>query len=310
MAIVLIVLLVVVTLVGGTILAGHFAFSITPKPSKQTPRDLGLNHRDVYFQNRHGTVLHGWWIPSDDASRDNPLPTVVMIHGWSRNCQRMLPYIRAIQSLPLNILVFEGRGHGENAKESFISQVGIADDINAAVDWLVLRPEVQLEKIGVIGHSLGAAATILETSRDKRISAFVADGSYANPLEVILGMMKEAHVPYIPFGWLMKHYIQLRLNTTFHKVAPQTVISKITVPGLLIHGDKDTVVPVEDSQRNLEHAPENIQLWIAEGCGHSDTYTHPEFATILRTFLKNALLNRPVAFFHGQSSGSVISDLN
>ncbi|MBS1270995.1 MAG: hypothetical protein MAGBODY4_00124 [Candidatus Marinimicrobia bacterium] len=304
------VVLGMVALVGLIIFMGHSAFSVTPRPNTSTPAELGLSYRDIYFRNPNDETLHGWWIPSADAPEDAPAPTLVFIPGWRRNCQRMLPYVDACKSLPVNMLVIEPRGHGENPKNNFITEVGIAEDINGAIDWLVLRPEVDLEKIGIVGHSFGAAATIYETSRDKRITAFVADAGFANHLEIIKRYFQDYNIPYFPFGWLIRHYIQMRIGKTFHAIAPENAIRSIDAPGLLIHGDQDTTVPVEDSDRILKNARENIQLWIAEGYDHSNTTDHPDFGRILRNFLNNALINRPVNFYRSQSPASFIPDLN
>jgi len=310
MTIILSVVLGVAALTGLVIFLGHSAFSVTPKPNTRTPEQLGLSSRDIYFHNLNDETLHGWWIPSPDSSAESPAPNLVFIPGWRRNCQRMLPYVASCQSLPVNMLVIEPRGHGENHKNNFITEVGIAEDINAAIDWLVLRPEVDIEKIGVIGHSFGAAAAIYETSRDKRVTAFVADASFANPIGIIKRYFQDYKIPYFPFGWLLRHYIQMRLGKTFNAIAPENAIKTIDAPGLLIHGDQDTTVPVEDSERLLKNARENVQLWIAEGYDHSNTTDHPDFGRILRNFLTNALINRPVDIYRSQSPGSFIPDLN
>ncbi|MCF7804005.1 MAG: alpha/beta fold hydrolase [Candidatus Marinimicrobia bacterium] len=287
--------IVVVLLVAVPIVAGHVAFSVTPQPSKRTPESLGLAFQDIYFRNANNEVLHGWWIPHSEASKEEPCPTLVFVHGWGRNCERMLPYMDACRDLPVNLLAIDVRGHGENAKNNFITEVGIADDINAAIDWLVLQPGVDIQRIGLMGHSFGAAATIMESSRDKRIAAFVADGSFANPMDILKEMMESKKVPYIPLGWLIRQYIQMRLNATFDQIAPENRITSTQSPGLLIHGDKDPVIPVEDSHRILGNAGENVQLWIANGCDHSNTPEHPDFQNVLRNFLRQSLIDLPPA---------------
>lgn len=287
----ILLLLVPGTFILLTIGAGHYAFSITPRPSENFPDSLNMSYRDIYFRNNNKETLHGWWIPHPEKDSNTTCPTVVLLHGWNRNSERMLPYLEQLKELPLNLLVFEGRGHGENTKNRFISQVGFGQDVSAAIDWLVLQPEVDVRRIGVLGHSIGAAATIYATRKDLRIKTFVADSSYAHPREIISRQLDNLHIPFFPVGWLVQQYIQLRLGTTFDKVAPEAVIGKINQPGLLIHGDKDTVVPVDDAYRIQNNVQNNISLWVAEGYGHSNTTNHPDFGEILRNFLTRYLLN-------------------
>jgi len=286
---------VIFVLAALTILLGQVAFSITPRPGAETPASLSRAFEDIYFANEKGDLLHGWWMPHSDADAHNPLPTLVLVHGWNRNCARMLPYLRHLTDLRMNLLCIEARGHGENAKNSFITMLAFARDLMSALDWLVLRPEVQPEGLGVLGHSVGAAATIYATARDKRISFFVADAAFAHPREIIRSMLGSHHIPYFPIGWLIVQYIQLRLGTTLDAIAPVNAISRITVPGLMIHGNQDTVVPVEDSFRIIANARENVDLWIASGANHSDTAHHPEFRDVLRAFLEDRLDTIPIS---------------
>jgi pimeloyl-ACP methyl ester carboxylesterase len=283
--------IVIIVLLALPIGAGHYAFSITPKASDLNPSDLELDFEDIYFQNDNGEVLHAWWLRNLNNHQETLSPTLIMLHGWNRNCQRMLPYLEHLHELPMNILVIEGRGHGENSKNTFISQVGFGQDISAALNWLVLQPEVNVQRIGVLGHSIGAAATIYASYKDPRISAFIADSSYAHPKEIINRFLRHLHIPFFPIGWLMQQYIQIRLGTTFDKVAPENVITKMHKPGLLIHGDKDQVVPVDDAKRIQGKALGNVESWIAEGYHHSNTTEHPDFPEIVRNFIQRTLLN-------------------
>ncbi len=276
-------------LTGITMLTGHFTFSITPRPSTETPESLGLPFTDIYLTNHNNEVLHGWWIQHPDTSADSPFPTMILIHGWNRNCERMLPYLDHLSDLPVNVLCIEARGHGANSKNHFISQVGFAQDIVSAINWLVLQPEVRVDQIGVLGHSLGAAAAIYASFLDKRISCIVADGSYAHPLEIIRNFLRGYHIPYYPLGWLMVQYIQLRLWITLNQIAPENVIRNLSPPGLLIHGDKDSVIPVRDGQHLLANASDNFELWIASNANHSNTAEHPKFQEVLHRFLRTHL---------------------
>jgi len=282
-------LLFVVLVILITLFAGHYAFSIDPQASSDTPASLSLDFEDIYYKNYQGDVLHGWWIRHPSAGPDNLIPTLIMVHGWKRNAERMLSFLEPIADLPLNFLLIEPRGHGENTKNNFITQAGFAHDLESALNWVVLQPGVQVEKIGVFGHSLGAAATIYTCSQDKRISFFVADSSFAHPREIIKKELERYHIPYFPFGWFMVQYIQIRLGISLHELAPENAMKNISRPGLLIHGDQDTVIPVEDCDRIARNAPGSVKQLIARGADHSSTPQHPEFRKVIRRFLKEQI---------------------
>lgn len=295
MNVLLIAFIILIAFIAFIIAMGQVAFSITPRPNTENPTSRGIPFEDIYFTNQENHLLHAWWMPHAEATALNPLPALVVIHGWNRNCARMLNYLEQLKGLRINILCIEARGHGENNKNSFITELGFARDIQSALDWLVLKPEVHLEGIGVLGHSVGAAATIFATSIDKRIKYFIADASFAHPRDIIRNMLKSYHIPYYPIGWLIVQYIQLRLGVTLDSIAPVNVVSKISVPGLLIHGNEDSVVPVEDSFRIIAHAGSEINLWIANGATHSTTSQHPEFRQVLREFLDSSIQAVPTS---------------
>jgi len=265
---------------------GHHAFAITPQPNEEPEQLAGRGFRDVFFPNNNQEALHGWWIPDPKATLTDPKPTLVLIHGWGRNAGRMLPYYQVLKDHSLNFLLLDGRGHGDNAPNNFISQLGFSRDITAALDWLVLQPGVDVRRMGVIGHSLGAAAALFAASIDKRISLLVADSSYADPLSVIKRMLKARNIPYLPLGWLIKHYIQARLRMTMDRISPLNAVRNIQNPTLLIHGTDDTTTPFDDSRKLHSAAGDNhFRFLPVSGSNHSDTIHHPEVRSAIRAFI-------------------------
>lgn len=292
-------MIVIISIVLGVILVlalliiylGHRAFTIIPTPNVKTPESLGAKYQDVYYPNANQEALHAWWIPHSEAGEEHPSPTLILIHGWGRNAERMLNYYRVLSDLPVNFLIPDGRGHGQNSPNNFITQLGFSRDLIDALDWLVLKPEVDVRRIGIIGHSFGAAAALFTASIDKRLSLVVADSSYAHPFSVIKRKLKEYSIPMVPAGWLLKHYIQFRMRMTFDRIAPVESAKEIQSPGLLIHGNTDTVTPVTDSDQILTASGENFRRVIADGANHSDTIRDDEVIENLRNFITEHFLH-------------------
>ena len=89
----------------------------------------------------------------------------------------------------------------------------------------------------------------------------------------------------------MLKYLQLRMGVNFNRVAPVNVIPTARARILLIHGDRDTVVPVQEGKRLL-HAgnPDTARLWVVPDKGHSDCHEHPDFFKLVDTFLREAFM--------------------
>jgi pimeloyl-ACP methyl ester carboxylesterase len=97
------------------------------------------------------------------------------------------------------------------------------------------------------------------------------------------------NIPYIPLGWLMLKYLQLRMGVNFNRIAPVGVIPRAKAKILLIHGNRDTVVPVGEARRLVNAgASDAVQLWVVPDKGHSDCNEHPEFWERVGTFLEES----------------------
>ena len=66
----------------------------------------------------------------------------------------------------------------------------------------------------------------------------------------------------------------IRLNECTHGIDLRPEISKIELPSLVIHGDGDKLVPLEDAEWLVSHLP-NSHLQVIKGAGHVPTVTRP-----------------------------------
>ncbi len=64
-------------------------------------------------------------------------------------------------------------------------------------------------------------------------------------------------------------YVERTIGHRFETFAPVRTIGRITAPVLLVHGDRDTVIPVSDAHELHAQAPGHTQLVIVEGAGHA-----------------------------------------
>jgi pimeloyl-ACP methyl ester carboxylesterase len=251
-------------------------------PARRTPASLGVAFEDVRFPTANGRTLHGWWIPAAAT----PRATVILVHGWGRNCERMLPYVAMLHPAGYALLAFDARGHGDSERDGHSSMKKFSEDVRAAVGWLVRRGDVDAGRIAVVGLSIGGSAAIHAAAQEARIRAVATVGAFAHPRDAMLemGFATPLLAPARP---LLFRFMEWRVGARLDELAPERRIASAAARMLVIHGENDAVVPVAHARR-LAAADPRAELWVVPGRGHSDVHLEPGFPERLLAFLDAA----------------------
>lgn len=108
---------------------------------------------------------------------------IVVLHGFGSNKDGGISVAasRLFASLGYVTLRFDMRGCGQSegprGKVICLEQV---QDTQAALDFLQARPEVDASRLGVMGHSFGAAVAIYTAGVDTRVAACVSTGGWGD----------------------------------------------------------------------------------------------------------------------------------
>jgi pimeloyl-ACP methyl ester carboxylesterase len=255
-------------------------------PHSRTPHDLDLPFEEIRFPTRRNKHLYGWWVPAENRQ---PAPVIILVHGWSRNVERLLPFIEMLHPLGVHLLAFDARHHGSSDPDGFSSMVKFAEDIQAAVTFAEQRGEASVDQIAVLGLSVGGAAAILAASEDRRIRAVITIGAFCHPREAMLTLLEQRGLRPNPLITLAFRYMQWRIGARFDDIAPENRIRRLDIPVFLIHGERDRTVPVEHACRLQKAGGEPATLWVIPGKGHSDCNSHPEFQDRVGAFLSRHL---------------------
>lgn len=279
------VVLAAVAIQAAVIAALRLAWRNPRVPPRRTPADVGVAYREVRIPTANGRSLHGWWMP---ATGDGPRPLVVLLHGWGRNAERMLPYVEALAPRGLNLLAFDARHHGLSDADGYASMPKFAEDARAALDFALASGRVDPTRLALLGLSVGGSAAILAAARDPRIRAVVTAGAFADPRDamVTLGRWSVLLRPALPLAF---RWMERRMRLRFAEVAPEAVIARARARFLVVHGEDDAVVPVAHARRLHAAAAGRAELWLMPGRGHSDTHLEPAFPGRLAAFLGVAL---------------------
>ena len=147
-----------------------FAYVITHTARAVVPEyQLGAAYENVSFETSDGLTLKGWYVPSKNGA------AVISFPGrkGSQKPARMLA------RHGYGVLVFDRRGEGESDGEPNIFGWGGDRDVKAAIRFLQHRSDVDPDRIGGIGLSVGGEMMLEAAAETDDLKAVVSEGAGA-----------------------------------------------------------------------------------------------------------------------------------
>lgn len=187
----------------------------------------------------------------------NP-PCVIASHGLlsSKDSEKYIKLGEMISCQGIALLRFDFRGIGQSEgseKDNTISKKLI--DLESAIDFIRSYPGLS-KKIGLVGSSLGGFLSLIQASKDHEISAIV---TWATPLRMEDLRFKKQNQDYpLPPDDFFEDLPRHKLLLVLHKISNC----------LVIHGEKDELVPVEQSLEIFHHLSLPKEVHIIGGADH------------------------------------------
>jgi len=229
------------------------------------PAYMGLPFEEVSFAASDRVQLHGWFVPGEKEV------TWLWFHGNAGNISHRLENLKLLHDeLGVSVFLFDYRGYGRS--EGTPSEEGTYRDGEAALAYLRSREDVDPDRIVYFGRSLGAGIAV-ELAISHPPFALILE----SPVPSIPELARR-HYPFLPV-WPL-------LRTKYDSLAK---IEKVEAPLLVLHGDRDDVVPFGAGRKLFEAANEPKEFYTIRGAGHNDTYLvgGEEYFGVLRRFVEN-----------------------
>ena len=236
--------------------------------SRPVPADVGsapvaLQAEPVAFRSESGSTIHGWFsrgVPHGGA--------VLLLPGIRANRRSMLGRAELLHAAGYSTLAIDFQATGESPGDIITFGWRERLDVLAAVAMLSQRlPE---ESIGIIGTSLGGAATVFAAPA-LDVQAVVLEAVYPsidvaveNRLRMRLGRLGAAVTP------LLLLQLRPRLGVSSSDLKPIDHIAGLAAPILIIGGIDDHHTTVADTQRLYEAASQPKELWLIPNAAHVD----------------------------------------
>ena len=250
--------------------------------------------RDFKVHGPQGGIAMDITLPKGLDPETEKCPMVILMHGIfsSENIVPIPALARELADNGIASIRFDFGGHWRSEGE--MQQMTIGKEIEDALAmWEYARSLPYVSEIGLLGHSQGGVvasmtAGILESRGEKSAGlVLIAPGSVvqdacrngrffgaefnpADPPEFVkcFGIMK-----------LGREYILSTQDLDIYGTAKE-----YTGPVRLIHGSKDTIVPMSCSERYVEVYGEKAELIVVEGENHMITRRKKQVVDLARAF--------------------------
>jgi hypothetical protein len=130
----------------------------------------GLDFREVTFPTRDGLTLFGRFVPGKNHA------TIILLHGLGGSNVDMFLHAELLVQAGYGVFLIDLRAHGSSDADTSTYGLREADDVLGAVDYLLSRVDVNGQKIGALGISLGAQAALRGALKSEYIRALVLEG--------------------------------------------------------------------------------------------------------------------------------------
>jgi fermentation-respiration switch protein FrsA (DUF1100 family) len=249
------------------LIACWIAGNVLSAPARHVVGDLppGLAGHSVQFQSDSGATLRGWLLPGRKGAG-----AILLMHGFRATRLSMLERARFLSSAGYAVLLFDFQAHGESTGDTITIGYLESRDARAALEFL--RANAAGEKIGIVGVSMGGAATLLSEPQ-LRAEAIVLEMVYptieqavSNRLMLKLGGWASVLTP------LLTVQLKLRGGISASQLHPIAHAGRVTTPKLFIAASEDRHTTLDESRELFAAAAEPKELWVLVGAKHVDAY--------------------------------------
>jgi hypothetical protein len=296
----LVVVLVLLVIAGGVAFSVYRALGqarawVYPARSQPdfSPQDAGFAFEDVSITTADGITLSAWFIPGA-SERDTDGATLIFLHGLGGNRVALLDQAVIAANQGYNALLPDLRNHGTSGGD--VSTIGYkeAEDMRAVVDYVIARPDVNAERIGVVGFSLGAVTALRAAAQIPEIRAVVSQSGFSSVAgsanEIVTALSGRA--PF-PSDGVVLWFVDTLAGVPVSSVNGVEDVAQAARPTLIMHGEQDTVINVRSAQQLYDAAAEPKELYLIPNTGHGGlVQAEPaEFERRFLMFLDAHLLN-------------------
>ena len=236
-------------------------------PPEETPADFGRDFQEVSTTSEDGLKLTGWFLPGTNGA------TVMIQHGSPGGRQDGLYEAVFLNEAGYHVLLGSFRAHDDCEGEMITFGYYEVKDVEAWHKYLLNRDDIDPQRIGLFGESMGGGTSILYAATDPGIQAVATGSAFGLTQQVVEKFVEfETDIP-VPLIPLLARFIifwaEQAGSFDSQTLYTQGVIADISpVPVLIIHGGEDDKIGPEIGRELFNSAAEPKELLWLEKSGH------------------------------------------
>jgi fermentation-respiration switch protein FrsA (DUF1100 family) len=219
-------------------------------PRRMPPAQAGFPEAQEHvLPTEDGERIIAWLAPPADPKR----PLFLMFLGNGDNLGVVAPNLRAMTQDGSGVLAVAYRGY--SGSTGMPSEAGLSHDAEAA--YRLATSAVPPSRIVLFGYSLGSGVAVPLAARHE-VGAMVLFAPFASAVAVAA-----RDFPFIPVRFLMKDQ--------FRSI---DIVGKVKVPVLIVHGERDPVIPISSGRELYAAAREPKRFAALADANHFTLFQH------------------------------------
>jgi fermentation-respiration switch protein FrsA (DUF1100 family) len=219
-----------------------------PDTRRLRPADFGLQAEEAMLQSADGVRVSAWHVPPREG-----LPVIIYFQGNGGGLDLRAERFRTLTADGTGLVALNYRGYG--GSDGKPSETGIILDAKAAYDFAAAR--YGAERIVLWGESLGTGVAVA-LAVEKPVARVILESPYTSITDVAAGIY-----------WFVP--VRSLLTDSFRS---DQRIATVTAPVLVVHGERDIVVPIIFGERLFGLIPGPKQFIRLPNAGHNDHDSH------------------------------------
>lgn len=218
----------------------------------------------VQLTSPDGTLIPALYYPSRNRA------AIIALGGLDGALGDNLPPVSFLIQAGYGVLQIGSRSCASPSKPVTLGYRELGD-ADAALEFLLRQPEIDGERIGLIGFSMGAATAIRLAAQSDQVAGVVAESSYFNLGKDILDsdrnptLLQRLVLSGIDFSY------RLQIGADPHTISPIDALPRLApVPILLIFGEHE--LASTRASKQIAAAGDTAQTWIVPGGSHGTNY--------------------------------------
>ena len=233
-----------------------------PNENNYSGDNLTVKVEKVKVQTSDNLKLNGWFHKKNLSD----YKTIIYFHGNAGTLDNRIHKLNHFKDIDVNFLIIAWRGFSGN--EGKPTEDGLYIDGKSAVNW-VLEQGIKEENIVLYGESLGTGIT-LEIAQNKNFAGVILETPFTSMVDAA-----KTFYPYIPVNLLLKD-----------RYENEKKVRSINIPIMIMHGEKDTIVPFSMGKKIFEIANEPKYSYFTKYDNHMMEYDE-NLVLALKSFLRS-----------------------